>query len=107
MTARYRTEREIILAEKYRDQDISAVSETFNRDAFDALLAIEGCAGLRIYYSMDEALKVHPIIVAVNEANKDILPATGTHKPIPPLMMADVLSKKASAARTCDPLARH
>ena len=84
MTAKYRTEMENILAEEYRDQGILAISETFNRDAFDALLALEGCAGLRIYYGMDEALEVHAIIVAINDANEDILPpATQTEANTP------------------------
>lgn len=74
MTALYRQNREAILAENYKDQNILALSETFNRDAFDELLSKSGCAGIRIYYGMDEALKVHAIVVAVDENNGDILP---------------------------------
>ena len=75
MTARYRLEIENILAQEYRNRDILAISETFSRDAFDALLAVPGCAGLRMYYGMDETLKVHAIIVAINDQNQDLLPA--------------------------------
>ncbi len=74
MTDRYRANRETILATAYKGQDILPLSETFNRDAFDELLSKSGCAGLRIYYGMDESLKVHAIIVAVDESNEDILP---------------------------------
>ena len=75
MTTLYRSDKEAILATAYQNQNILPDSETFNRNAFDTLLAKEGCAGLRIYYGMDENLKVHALIVAVNEDNEDILPA--------------------------------
>ena len=75
MTTLYRSDKEAILATAYQNQNILPDSETFNRNAFDTLLAKEGCAGLRIYYGMDENLKVHALIVAVYEDNEDILPA--------------------------------
>ncbi|RZK13250.1 MAG: hypothetical protein EOO46_00125 [Flavobacterium sp.] len=78
MTLEYRNERENILANQYQDAGILPLSETFNRAAVDALLAQTGCAGLRIYYGMDETLKVHAILVAVDELNADILPSTQT-----------------------------
>lgn len=76
MTTTYRSNREAILAPAYQKQDILPLSETFNRQALDQLLATPGCAGLRIYYGMDEALKVHTVMVAVNDLNQDILPAS-------------------------------
>ena len=75
MTDRYRLNRETILATAYKGQDILPLSETFNRDAFDELLGTAECAGLRVYYGMDENLKLHAIIVAVDEQNEDILPS--------------------------------
>ena len=54
------------------------ISETFNRDIFDALLAQPGAAGIRIYHGMDSTLTIHSILVAVNSNNEDILPATTT-----------------------------
>lgn len=74
MTTAFRADKETILATSYQNQDILANSETFNRSALDSLLAIEGCAGIRIYNGMDENLKVHSILVGVNEENEDILP---------------------------------
>ncbi len=74
MTDLYRSEKENILDAAYRHQGILALSETFNRAAIDALLNEQGCAGIRIYYGMDEGLKVHAILVAVDENNADILP---------------------------------
>lgn len=78
MTATYRSDKEAILATAYQNQNILPLSETFNRDAFDALLATDACAGLRIYYGMDENQKVHAVIVAVNEDNEDILPVSSS-----------------------------
>ena len=76
MTARYRENIEIVLDPAYKNQSIFAQSETFNREAFDEVLSKEGCAGLRIYYGMDEELKVHAIIVGADQGNNDILPET-------------------------------
>lgn len=76
MTTRFRNQRENILKTEYQDQNLLPFSETFDRAAFEALLGEDGAQGLRIYYGMDENLKIHTIIVAVNENNEDILPAT-------------------------------
>ena len=57
---------------------VLGISETFNRDIFDALLAQPGAAGIRIYHGMDSSLTIHSILVAVNSSNEDILPATTT-----------------------------
>lgn len=81
MTARYRKNKEAILAPSARGQDILCDSETFNRQAIDRLLALTGCEGLRIYYGMDETLKVHAIIVGVNDANEDMLNNTAATAP--------------------------
>jgi hypothetical protein len=74
MTTLYRQEKEKILAPDYQNQDILAMSETFGRDVFDALLAKPGCVSMRIYYGMDESLNVHAILVPVNSKNEDIVP---------------------------------
>ncbi|HMT73938.1 MAG TPA: hypothetical protein PKA77_07715 [Chitinophagaceae bacterium] len=74
MTTLYREEKEKILADAFKGQNILCICETFDKDVIEKLLAKPGCAALRIYYGMDESLKVHAIIVAVNEKNEDILP---------------------------------
>ncbi|HEV7783333.1 MAG TPA: hypothetical protein VGO58_18785 [Chitinophagaceae bacterium] len=76
MTSLYRQEKENILDPAYRNQNILARSETFDREVLDTLLAKTGCASVRIYYGMDKSLKIHAILVAVNENNEDILPST-------------------------------
>ncbi len=48
--------------------------ETFDRAAFDALLAQPGCTGVRIYLGMDDENQVKLIVVGVNEKGCDILP---------------------------------
>ncbi len=75
MTTLYRAEKENILANAYKGQNILARCETFDREIFDTLLAKEGCASIRIYYGMDSSLKVHAIVVAVNGDDEDMLPA--------------------------------
>lgn len=76
MTARYRQNRLAILGSTYQTGDILALSETFEREAIDVLLAKTGCTRLRIYYGMDENLKVHAVLVAADANNADILPVT-------------------------------
>jgi hypothetical protein len=74
MTTVYRTEKDNILSPEFKGKQILPTCETFNREAFDFLLAETGCAGLRLYYSMDESLKIHIIAVGVNAQNEDLLP---------------------------------
>ncbi|MFT3982225.1 MAG: hypothetical protein QM687_17275 [Ferruginibacter sp.] len=79
MTSRYRSNSELILDSAYRGRAIFPLNETFHRDAIESLLAIEGCAAVRIYYGMDETEKVHAVLVPVNENNEDILPFSKTN----------------------------
>lgn len=74
MTSAYRANREKVLSKENQGQDILPLSETFNRRAFEQLMATPGCAGIRIYYGMDQHLKIHAVAVAVNESNEDLLP---------------------------------
>jgi len=74
MTTLYRAQKETVLAPPFKDQNILCISETFDREYIDALLANPECAKLRIYYGMDKELKVHAIVVPVNKNNEDILP---------------------------------
>jgi hypothetical protein len=76
MTRLYRENKDKILVPDVLGKHILSMSETFNREAIDRLLAQPNCAGLRIYYSMDESLKLHAILVGVDEANRDILPSS-------------------------------
>jgi hypothetical protein len=74
MTERYRQNRVSILQPPYQQGNVLAISESFDRAAFDSVLAQPGCVGLRIYYGMDPSLQVHAIIVGYNENNEDMLP---------------------------------
>jgi hypothetical protein len=79
MTALYRQQMNTILATQYQGQNILPVCETFDKAAFDSLLAETGCTAVRIYYGMSDDLKIHAVIVGVNSNNEDILPsAAGT-----------------------------
>lgn len=74
-TAAFRKAGELILNPVYKGLGIIPTCETFDREAFDALLGQPDCVSIRIYYGMDEKLKVHTIAVGVNSKNEDILPS--------------------------------
>lgn len=78
MIGRFKDQKEKILKNEHAGKNILPVCETFNRQAIDKLLTQPGCIGVRIYYSMDEALRVHAILVGVNSNNEDILPKTAS-----------------------------
>lgn len=74
MTTTYRNMRENILDPDYKNKNVLALSETFDRSAFDALLGQQGCAQLRIYFGMDGEDLVHAIVVGVDDKDQDMLP---------------------------------
>jgi hypothetical protein len=74
MTALYRTQKENILAPQYQGRNILCLSETFNRDAFDQVLAQIDCVGIRIYFGMNPDLTIRTIVVGVNANNGDMIP---------------------------------
>lgn len=73
MTSRYQNDREGILKQEYQQRNILVLSETFDRAAFDTLLAKPGCAGLRFYYGMMPDLQVRLIAVAIDQDGHDII----------------------------------
>ena len=66
------------MKDEYGDKPTLPVCETFDRDAFEELLAVEGCVSIRAYFGMDEELNVKLIFVAVNDKEEDILPQLQT-----------------------------
>lgn len=76
LTTRFRTNCNSILQTQYQSQDILPFSETFNRNDIELLLAQDDCEAIRIYYGMDSNMKIHAVLVAVNDVNEDILPST-------------------------------
>lgn len=76
MTTLFRNQKEMILGSDYQGRNILPISETFERAAFDKVLAQPGCVGLRIYHGMTEDLQVREIVVGVNANNEDMLPSS-------------------------------
>jgi hypothetical protein len=75
MTTLYREMKSTVIAPSYQNTGILCFSETFNKAAIDKLMQTPNAAALRIYYGMSEDLKLHAILVAVNEDGQDILPS--------------------------------
>ncbi len=73
MIARYRENKETILAVDYKKSDVLAYSETFNADDVRLLLSQPGCVGFRVRYGMDEKLWLHAILVGVDANGNDIV----------------------------------
>jgi hypothetical protein len=76
MTTLYRHKKEEVLKPGYAEKNVLPTCESFERAAFDKVLAQPGCKGLRIYLGMDEALQVRALIVGVDGDDKDMLPST-------------------------------
>ena len=74
LTKKYRDNKKKILKDEYGNKPTLPICETFDRDAFEELLAVPGCVSIRAYFGMDEELNVKLIFVAVNDKNEDILP---------------------------------
>ena len=74
LTSHYRNRKEQILLESERNKNLLPISETFDRTAFDKVLAQPGCSALRIYYGMNEMDQIHAVIVGVNASGQDMLP---------------------------------
>src|SRR5829696_1985437 len=78
LTANYRGSKEKVLESQFKGQGVLPICETFDRGAFDVLLAKPGCTGIRIYFAMDAENMVRLVIVGVNERNEDMINVAGT-----------------------------
>lgn len=78
MTKRFRQLRPVVVNPEFQDKDILATCETFDRAAFDRLLALNDCTRIRVYYGMTEDMKMHAIFVGVDSDGRDILPGEGS-----------------------------
>ncbi len=81
MTTLYRAQKDNILAPGFQGKNILAISETFDKDAFQAVLDQQGCESIRIYYGMNDDLSIHSIIVGVDANNEDLLPQSSDATP--------------------------
>ena len=75
LLSRFSANRDSVLQTGYQNQNLLPLSETFNLEDLNVLTGQEGCAAIRIYYGMDDTLKLHAVLVAVNAGNEDILPS--------------------------------
>lgn len=74
LTSEYRKNKTKILKDEYHTKATLPLCETFDRDAFDNLLAKNDCTGVRFYFGMDEEMNVKLVFVGVNEKNEDMVP---------------------------------
>ena len=67
----------VYLTTRYRDNYPSDffICETYELDAIQGLLAVTGCAYLRIYLGRKSDNSVVTVLSAANAANEDILPS--------------------------------
>ena len=78
MTGHFREKKDSMLSGDYKKKGSLPICETFDRGAFDEVLARPGCVGLRVYFAMDEELMVRVVIVGVNEKGEDMINKTST-----------------------------
>jgi hypothetical protein len=82
LTTRYEKNKTKILKEEFHSNGTLPTSETFERAAFDQLLAQEGCVGIRIYFGMDDESNVKLVAVAVDKNDQDILNSNSNLKKV-------------------------
>jgi len=75
LTTRYRKEKDQILKPEYAGKNLLALSETYDRSAFEELLKQEGCVKIRAYFGMDENKNIKLLFVGANDKNEDMLPS--------------------------------
>jgi hypothetical protein len=80
LTSHYEKNKAKILKDEFHGKATLPTSETFDRAAFDAILAKEGCVKIRIYYGMDEDLQVKLVVVGVDENDQDISTSNANKK---------------------------
>jgi hypothetical protein len=74
MTRNFRLLKDGLLKPEYLGRNVLAQCETFSREQVQVLLDQPGCESLRVYYGIDEDLKVHAILVGADAEGNDILP---------------------------------
>ena len=72
LKSKYDKNKNNILKDPFNQNDTLPTSETFERAAFDKILAQDGCVGVRIYYGMDDDLQVKLILIGVDKNGQDI-----------------------------------
>lgn len=73
LISNFATNKETILTDYYQNSGILPTCETFDRDAFDLILADTNCTGVRIYLGMDTNLKVRLVIAGVDSSDEDLI----------------------------------
>lgn len=73
MTLRFRENSENLLKPEFQNQQILPNNETFDRSVIETLLNKPGCSQIRVYSGLDDTLKLHSLIVAVDENGNDII----------------------------------
>ena len=67
-----------MLSGEFKTKCSIPICETFDRAAFDYVLAKPGCVGLRVYFAMDDDDMLRVVIVGVNEKGADMVDPSAT-----------------------------
>ena len=73
MTTLFREYRNVVINTEYIDRDVLPFCETFPKSEIESLINQQGCSGFRIYFGMDDDLKVHLILVAADANGADMV----------------------------------
>jgi hypothetical protein len=92
MTRNYRLLKDGLLKPEYLGKNVLANSEAFSREQVQVLLDKPGCETLRVYYGIDDDLKLHAILVAADAEGNDMLEGEET-----------VLERAIRCPDTCPP----
>lgn len=81
MTTEYRDNLNTILVPGYQEMGTLPICETFDKEAFSSFMENSACRSVRIYYGMKD-LKVHAIMVGVDENGADMVAPAAVQLPI-------------------------
>jgi len=99
---RYKLEKDEILKDEYVPLNVLTFSETFDRAAFDTLLAKPGCVALRFYFGMLSTRQITLVAVAVDIHGNDLL-AARTGELDNDTVLDDIVEKGQPCPPNCPP----
>ena len=103
LISHYEKNKKKILKDEFHGKATLPTCETFDRAAFDQLLAQEDCVSIRIYYGMDKESNVKLVAFGVDKNGHDIVSSNSKSKKIKKAEMSGKPVFAFSGTSRCPP----